>query len=775
MGEYPCTLWTGRFSRVPVLRFHAEAVVTKDSSLRKVGERYHLSYKMVHTDSRLIRDILSAHGFQEAQANSKNVNLLWTGTHVKSYHLRNLSSFQKINHFPRSYELTRKDRLCKNIQRMQQKHGIHKFNILPQTYILPGEYQDLCNALSKDRGFWIVKPVSSSRGRGIHLINSPSQISMEENILVSKYISNPLLIQGYKFDIRLYVLVTSYEPLIIYLYEEGLTRFATVKYDQTARNMKNDFIHLTNYSVNKKSRDYVSCDDPEVEDYGNKWSMSAMLRYLRQDGTDTVALMSQIEDLITKTVISAEGSIASTCRSLIAHRGNCFELYGFDVLVDEKLKPWLLEVNLSPSLGCDAPLDLKVKASVISDMLTLIGVECRDPHQMHEKESSTPYENPIQRYTRQHSATGNGIGLQRQLSATYKSTEVLAGRRAKSAGTSSSTQGLSQEEMRILQRVREEEDRRGGFIRIFPRHDTWQLYGPFLENKTSLNYMLASQLFTDRPQANGKGVISPTLHAALYERRLEPLLSRRARPCGIHRPVSASAAQDPKEMEKEVEDPAKHKEQDGDQSCVIPSLSGNTNEQHSRFNLLVAMKEGANLSKSQARLVFSCNLQRVKSRLQTDQHLPNEDERLELVIRFLKRAASNLQQSLHISSPGRSVPLLERRRLLAKQLGDFIHFYNQETLHMAVTEERSDRQGQEVNQVDFQAFLADASESELEEVVTFYILKNKSASVFVRTENSANCRDPRRRQNSIPATRSNSEKQQPVLSNRYANCRLPVT
>jgi tubulin polyglutamylase TTLL5 len=79
---------------------------------------------------------------------------------------------------------------------------------------------------------WIVKPSSSSRGRGIYIINQPSQIIRSaESLVVSRYIETPLLLYGHKFDLRIYVVVTCYDPLRIYLYREGLVRFASEKYD----------------------------------------------------------------------------------------------------------------------------------------------------------------------------------------------------------------------------------------------------------------------------------------------------------------------------------------------------------------------------------------------------------------------------------------------------------------------------------------------------------------------------------------------------------------
>ncbi|XP_032657895.1 tubulin polyglutamylase TTLL5 isoform X2 [Chelonoidis abingdonii] len=802
--DHPCIMWTGGCRRIPILVFHAEAILTKDSYIRLIGERYRLSYKIVKTDSRLVRSILTAHGFHEVHPNSSDYNLMWTGSHLKPYLLRTLSDIQKVNHFPRSYELTRKDRLYKNVSRMQYTHGFKTFHILPQTFILPTEYQEFCSFYSKDRGPWIVKPVASSRGRGVYLVNNPNQISLEENILVSRYINNPLLIDDFKFDVRLYVLVTSYDPLVVYLYEEGLARFATVRYDQGTKNIKNQFMHLTNYSVNKKSGDYVSCDDPEVEDYGNKWSMSAMLRYLKQEGRDTMTLMANVEDLIIKTIISAELAIATACKTFLPHRGSCFELYGFDVLIDATLKPWLLEVNLSPSLACDAPLDLKIKASMISDMFTLVGFVCQDAGQRSSRvahhSSESARRNPFQKPQRARPLSASDAEVKNM---------VLSGREKVAGKQSGSMLGLSMEEIKVLRRVKEENERRGGFIRIFPTPLTWDLYGSYLEHKTTMNYMLAIRLFQDRARMR-RGPVSgraraalnggvdlgleaidsnAELRAALYERKLLSLEVRKRRQC--HSKMRAARARPPgtsklKEMplksdaESEEEEEAHEDEEievtqdetaasltDMQVKCK-PNLSemmeavcrenvlkdpeqkaggGGAElllqevDPEPKFNLLQILQENGNLSKVQARRAFSAYLHRVQLRLMKEagDQIHNaawaakEDEQMELVIRFLKRAASNLQQSFRMLLPSRRLALDDRRHILAHQLGEFIVCYNKETEQMIQTRSKRKQEEEGVNAEGFQDFVTKASESDLEEVLTFYTHKNKSASVFLGT------------------------------------------
>ncbi|XP_059675364.1 tubulin polyglutamylase TTLL5 [Gavia stellata] len=847
LEDHPCIKWTGGgCRRIPVLVFHAEAILTNDSYLRLIGERYHLSYKIVRTDSRLVRSILTAHGFHEVHPNSSDYNLMWTGSHLKPYLLRSLTDIQKVNHFPRSYELTRKDRLYKNVSRMQLAHGFKTFHILPQTFILPTEYQDFCNTYSKDRGPWIVKPVASSRGRGVYLINNPNQIVLEDNILVSRYISNPLLIDDFKFDVRLYVLVTSYDPLVIYLYEEGLARFATVRYDQASKNIKNQFMHLTNYSVNKKSGDYVSCDDPEVEDYGNKWSMSAMLRYLKQEGRDTAgllgvnasaeqnpALMANVEDLIIKTVVSAELAIATACKTFLSHRGSCFELYGFDVLIDDTLKPWLLEVNLSPSLACDAPLDLKIKASMLSDMFTLVGFVCQDPGQRssraiyHSSESvRRNHYQKLQRPVSAQSRTANTRLRTRPLSASDAEIKnpMPSGREKTTGRQGSSVLGLSMEEIKVLRRVREENERRGGFIRIFPTPLTWDLYGSFLEHKTSMNHMLATRLFQDRgkmtrdfitgkSRAGLNGRLDIRLeavdsHAVFYERKLVSLELRKRRRChgkaraartrssGTSEPTKLSHKSDTEGEEEEEVDADEDEELDRTAGSLLdtqvkskPKLSDlvkttckerlpkkldkktgdggepflQKTDSESQFNLLQILQKHGNLSKVQARRAFSAYLQHVQLRLmkeagdqiQNPAWAAKEDEQMELVVRFLKRAASNLQQSLRMLLPSSRIGLNDRRRILAHQLGEFIICYNKETEQMVQKRSKKKQEEEEegVNPEGFQNFITRASENDLEEVLTFYTHRNKSASVFLGTNSTS----------TKPRNTSNQSEKQPQV------------
>lgn len=98
-------------------------------------------------------------------------------------------------------------------------------------------------------------------------------------MIVSKYIWNPFLINGLKFDLRIYILLMSILPLRIYIYDEGLARFATEKYFVGQPFQTSKYMHLTNYSVNKLSKNFIQNDDPLCDNKGNKWSLTGLRKF----------------------------------------------------------------------------------------------------------------------------------------------------------------------------------------------------------------------------------------------------------------------------------------------------------------------------------------------------------------------------------------------------------------------------------------------------------------------------------------------------------------
>ena len=301
-----------------------------------------------------------------------------------------IKDFQKVNHFPGSFHFGRKDKLWQNLRAMALKHGVQEFGIFhPQTFILPQDLH-LLNKYwknSEQEIVFIVKPPASARGQGISIINDLSQIpktsrtkaknNVKSSLIVQKYITNPcLLYNETKFDLRVYVLITSVVPLRVYLYDDGLVRFASDKYSMSDNDLSNQFIHLTNYSVNKNNHNYVPNDDIEGQ-VGNKWSLKTLWRYLSHCGkqVDVDQIRGSIEDMIIKTIVSCECHISKLVADNVKSRYSCFELLGFDIMLDSEYKPWLIEVNISPSLRSDSPLDNGVKSLLIKDMLNIVGYQ----------------------------------------------------------------------------------------------------------------------------------------------------------------------------------------------------------------------------------------------------------------------------------------------------------------------------------------------------------------------------------------------------------------
>lgn len=641
-----------------------------------------LTYKFIQTETKLLRKIFTRHGLTEAE-DDDGFSILWTGIHMKPDMLRNLTPYQRVNHFPRSYELTRKDRLYKNIERMQHLRGMKHFDIVPQSFLLPLEYKDLATAHNKCRGPWIVKPAASSRGRGIFIVNSPDQIPQDEQVLVSKYVADPLCIDGHKCDLRVYVLVTSFDPLIIYLYEEGLVRLATVKYDLAADNLWNPCMHLCNYSINKYHTDYIKSSDAQDEDVGHKWTLSALLRHLKSQGCDTNMLMANMEDLIIKSIFSCAQSVISGCRMFVPSGNNCFELYGFDILIDDTLKPWLLEVNLSPSMGVDSPLDTKVKSCLITDLLTCVGIPAFSPSMR------AHYDN---RWTRFRSVSTTRRTNSADPSNVSSSGGNGGGKRA-SLNTTGSKQ-LTLEEQRIIRNARMQNARRGGFVRIFPTEDSMTRYGNFLDPATGIplstpvlqghtfqssllqhnyNQMLHHNLYGGKQSNDNKEENSFAERISQYERVLETAT-----------PISFVT----KRVEPKCEEEGKRL----------------------RKQVLKLIHNGSELTQLQSRQSFSLYLESILRRLVLDP----KDSHEKIILKFLNRVGGSVKAPIYFRNQQNfGVASKARSAMVAKLLGDFLEQYNRDTEAYVDTFDHIAMIPTEL----FVDFLSQAQEADLEAVL----------------------------------------------------------
>jgi len=182
--------------------------------------------------------------------------------------------------------------------------------------------------------------------------------------VVQLYIHNPQLVGGKKFDLRLYVLVTSYSPLTVYIYRSGFARFSSYRYNTNVKNLGDTFVHLTNAAIQKTAPGFDAS-------LGSKWPLRNYKMYLiaKYGMQATDKLFSSIEQLCINTLLSVQ--------KVIMNDKHCFEMYGYDILIDDNLKPWLIEVNASPSISADTINDYELKFGLLHDVYTVLEYETK--------------------------------------------------------------------------------------------------------------------------------------------------------------------------------------------------------------------------------------------------------------------------------------------------------------------------------------------------------------------------------------------------------------
>jgi len=296
-----------------------------------------------------------------------------------------LHPHQRVNHFRNGYEITRKDLLIKNLKRSKRallkgghKEEANQYDFFPKCFAVPQEHSLFVEEFKRvPNTNWIMKPVGRCQGKGIFIVNKLKQVDGwkrrktllslrddegkpgPEPYIIQRYIDNPLLIGGKKFDLRVYCLVTSFVPLVCYLYRSGFARFTTARYTNDTSFIDSAIVHLTNVAIQKHSG----------ETSGLKWDLRKLKLYLMaKHGWEKVnKVFEQIQLLIIRTLLSAQ--------KLMINDKHCFEVYGFDIIIDDKLSPWLLEVNAYPSITATTRDDYNMKYALLIDTIKVVDLE----------------------------------------------------------------------------------------------------------------------------------------------------------------------------------------------------------------------------------------------------------------------------------------------------------------------------------------------------------------------------------------------------------------
>ncbi|KAM7536645.1 hypothetical protein Aperf_G00000083650 [Anoplocephala perfoliata] len=260
----------------------------------------------------------------------------------------------------------------------EQGKFIH-LDIIPTTFLLPQDYSLFIEEFKRNpRTTWIIKPSAKARGVGIFIVSRLSQVKKwakesqvttrdsfslphvsRETYVISRYVENPLLIGGKKFDLRMYVLVTSYRPLKCYVHKLGFCRFCTMRYDKKYSELGNMYAHLTNVSIQKHAANYNNY-------HGGKWSISNFRLWL--EGTRG----KEVADKLFNEIYWMMYHSLQAVTNVINNDRHCFECYGYDIIIDDQLKPWLVEVNASPSLTSTTSTDRIMKYKIINDVLNIV-------------------------------------------------------------------------------------------------------------------------------------------------------------------------------------------------------------------------------------------------------------------------------------------------------------------------------------------------------------------------------------------------------------------
>ena len=416
----------------PVLNIQIENINNnKNTNVNKKLVNY--SYHIVPgNNAKLIeRCLLNRKNWTTATEDRKEfANLIWTPLSSQiNFNAHSLvESSQFVNHFEYHNELTNKSKTFINLLRYCEFNEIDLFSFYPLTIIFTFNtnifntqienfkklyngisnliydgkekiddensprkfYSDYFNVnLSKKLGsfqkihipkthyrgknLWLLKRDNLNRGRQIKVfsnlddilteINSLNDKKFPKNLLIQKYIEQPLLYNKRKFDIRIWVLFTYLEKekkYEVFIFKEGHLKACCDEFDINSKDL---FIHLTNYSVQKHNKNFSKCE------IGNEISFANFQKELNKISKNKIDFKKKIFPEIIKIIAVSANSVKGKIN--LSKRTNCFEIFGYDFILDINYKPFLLEINTNPGYEESSPLIKSLVPRMIDDALKL--------------------------------------------------------------------------------------------------------------------------------------------------------------------------------------------------------------------------------------------------------------------------------------------------------------------------------------------------------------------------------------------------------------------
>lgn len=205
----------------------------------------------------------------------------------------------------------------------------------------------------------IMKGYSCDKELDNHFDKEPKNIYTSKVVLLQKYLEKPLLYYNRKFDIRIWVLLT--QEFQVHVFKEGHLKTCSINYDIDSLNK---YSHLTNYSLQKKNTSFSKYE------YGNEVSFEQFEDYLKQlRSEDAINFQEHIMKSIKNIIAMSFYSVKTKINSL--DRKYCFELFGYDFILDNDLNPFLIEVNSNPGLEESSPLIKTLVPRMLDDALRL--------------------------------------------------------------------------------------------------------------------------------------------------------------------------------------------------------------------------------------------------------------------------------------------------------------------------------------------------------------------------------------------------------------------